>query len=274
MTLLVQKSTSFCNSSPAITTTKLVKPKDEEHYFQNYNNSLFNQKENLDVGNDNQECIYELLEEEELIEIEREWAKLDETNQFSLETDDEIDEDGIDSKEDDNNPTYPIQNILQPALVRRILLRAALEATNVADKQLWKSHMNNSIKNKRRPTTKLNSTKMKVKSDHDVDHGACTSALPKNEQSKSIADSSNLTQKQPTLSSLRKQKNRIVSIVKDIEKDLEADIGNGYGNYQWCKEYTKFRTELRESIATQIETKTQCKYISLVFYHNFESMYL
>ena len=67
----------------------------------------------------------ESMEEEELIQIEKEWLKLNSTAEnLDSETDEEHDE----TDDEDDIKTYPIQTVIRPNLLRRILFRAAVEA--------------------------------------------------------------------------------------------------------------------------------------------------
>lgn len=190
------------------------------------------------------EMNYSTLSEKDLIEIERQWGELKDL-QFDQSNDDEEYYDISDHEEEYIEPLRPIQEVLNPVLVRKILMKSAAASHYFAMKNFrtasgqnikenyhyTKSYMKREVESKpsRTPKTdqRKSSTALKIN-----DNDALASPSFRQEQNNTLYP--------------RKQKTMIQSMIKKIEKELESDIGNGYGDAEWCQAYTKKRSESSE----------------------------
>ena len=183
----------------------------------------------------------ESMEEEELIQIEKEWLKLNSTAEYlESETDEEHDE--ID--DEDDIKTYPIQTVIRPNLLRRILFMAAVEASkSTIQLPRYSSALHDARKSK---DTKTIIASIKRKKQPEFKENVTVKSNNKTSQEKEL---------------VREQKPRRRSTVtKDMEIEPENDIGNGYGDLDWCREFTQPNDK---STISEISTAIQSQRISI-----------
>ena len=159
----------------------------------------------------------ESMEEEELIQIEKEWLKLNSTTEnLESETEEEHDE----SDDADDIKTYPIQNVIRPDLLRRILFRAAVEARkSTAQLPRYSSALHDARKSK---NTKTIPTSIRRKNHPDFKENVTVKSNNRTSQEKEVAG--------------EQKPRRRSTVTKDMEKEPENDIGNGYGDLDWCRD--------------------------------------
>ena len=184
------------------------------------------------------------ITENELIEIERQWAEMMNVSLSQLK-EIEDDSDMSESDEECNQPKYPIKKVLNNSFVRKILLRSAAASRNFSLIKFPKSNTGSSIHNK----DNKNRAKPSLKKELDTKLVRLPKKVPRFSNTREEKEFSFSTHcSEPPKSNLfpRQQKTKIQSIIKKIEKDLENDIGNGYGDAQWCEVFTKRRIDTKE----------------------------
>ena len=245
MTLIVQSSIEVCSSSYNIST------KNESE------NTKKSVEDNLALNKDIdfQICVepevYDesdkkstTLTEEHLIEIEHEWMRLNDMK-YGIMKDEQEDWELSESEDECIQPLYPIQNVLNPILVKNILLKSAVASCDFSANPFYTKTNRTPKKGKENNLF----SKHSIKEHPESNHSRGERRVPEHHRSRKdnhLVSSVKPTDIQHDAIFPRKQKTRIQSIIKKIEKELENDIGDGYGDAQWCKEFTKNRKELDE----------------------------
>ena len=252
MTLIIDKSSRFCNDYSSNSPKDKFEINVKEDNLNINNKHSFGQHKVTHVEKDCSKGLDETLEEKELIEIEKQWISFyEDQSEIDSDSEDEACEDLIGSEDENMKPSYPIQNVLDRALVRIILIRAAKEAKNVNEARSQVVKLKTSFKYKKpMPLQPFNEN---VKLDSKSSKSPFKPAPLKEENSENTVLE---VQFPPTLKndlSTRNQKKRIQSMIKNIEHELENDIGNGYGNLKWCEEYTKFRGDIKKAASNETD---------------------
>ena len=260
ITLVIPQFSRLLNQSPPNVDTILRDIKCNEDQLNENKNSSFNEQESIMVKHEEvSKTIDESMEEEELIEIEREWLKLNgKVHELGLKTDVGSETDSDSLEDDDIKQSHPIQNVLQPALLRSILLRSAVDARKVSPIPIYHSVAHNTPHNRNIQPSFIQShgrTSLNLKKSVINDHSS-KAAVKVEQCKKNIAELGQLEVNPTEKFSRRKQKSRIQSIIKNIENELEEDIGNGYGDTEWCREFTQLHKHRKTVMANARERQT------------------
>ena len=213
-------------------------------------NSTYNEPESFVEIYADGKIIDESMEEEELIEIEREWLKLqDNVDDLTSETDEESETESDEFEESASNNSYPIQNVLHPTLLRSIFVKAAAEAKKLTHISANSSAYNTTQNQNIQPSLISSNRKIITNSkDPSINKRDNTPNIKEKKCKKKIKEMVLPNVNHIEEYALRKEKSRIQSIIKSIENELEGDVGNGYGDSEWCRAFTQSRKNKNTAI--------------------------